>query len=593
MKPSRAIISNSPPTQAPGRDRWLAAALIAAAVFLGYANSIPNEFVFDDKSVIVDNQKVTRPDWIGIWTGPSWFPLKDDAGWRPATSTTFAFNWLISGNHAAPWRTCTLLLHGVNSILVMRLAALIGAVEPAPLIAGLLFALHPIHTEVLNPIVGRADVLATLFLLLCCLAYWKEKFGWVLAFFSLGLFCKESAVTFLFLLPFLAWMKSPERMDWRRLIRDGLPLAAIVGVYALLRKFVIVSAVPPATPEQLGWTHFKDVDNPLSQMPLLPRLSNALYIAWRYLFLLAVPAWLSADYSPEAIPLLGTLSARNLLSISLMTAGAWFFWRLARHRRDALFAAAFFICTFILVSNLPFTFGTIMAERLIYMPSVGFCILLALALVRLGPRPCAILSVLILALYAGRSYVRNQDWKDNDTIFINILKTSPNSVRAMVNASAILLDQKRYGEARDALLKAISLNDSYPLPFNNLGLAYMGLGDLSSAEKAFQQALKRDPGNLDAQVNIGIVFARSRRLDGAIAAFEEALKQEPDSPKLHYNLALAMKEKAEVLYGWGQKREARLLFQNAKLHYERALQIKPDYPEARANLQALIPWISR
>ncbi|MCX5797864.1 MAG: tetratricopeptide repeat protein [Elusimicrobia bacterium] len=575
--------------------RWLEPALLAAAVAAGFANSLPNGFSFDDRRVIVENPKVTAQQWAAIWTGPCWFPDKDDRGWRPLTAASFALDWRWHGPRAAPFRVNDLLLHAANSALVVRVAAAAGWTAGAPLAAGLLFALHPIHTEVLNPIVGRADLLAALFMLLCCWAYGAGALPWALACFGLGLLAKESAVSFLFLLPVYALRQGWRKIDWRRLVRDALLFAAVLAGYMLLRDQLIGKWLP-------GAGGVNPLDNPLGNSPLFTRVSNALYVTWRYVLLLVVPWPLSADYAFDSIPVLGPLAPRNLAAILLLAAAGWGLWRWSRRQPQAGFAAGFFLAAFLLVSNIPIPIGAIMAERFAYLPSVGFCLLAALALQNLGRRAGTVLLVLLLAVWAGLCIRRNRAWRSDETLFVSILETSPRSVRGMVNAGQVRLEQGRFAEARDLNLAALSLKPLLggenpavraPLPYSNLGIAYMRLGDLPAAEAALQEALKRDPQSLDAWVNLGIVFAKQRRLDGAINAFEKALAlapepaAEPHLYKLYYNLALAMKQKGEFIYAEGDRAGALALFRQSSANYEKALELKGDYAEARAGLQAL------
>ena len=586
------------------RRRWIEAAVLAAAVAAAFANSLPNAFVFDDRRVIVENKMVTRADLKGIWTRhSSWFPDKDDIVWRPLTSTSFALNWKLSGPNPAAFRAFNLLIHTANCVLTVHLAEFLGLSGPVPMIAGLLFALHPIHTEALNSIVGRADLLATLFVLLACLAYGRGRRLWAMVFFALGLLSKESAVPFILMVPLINWVKFPGRLDWRCIWRDCILLAAIAAGYIIYREMAIGAFVPrlgvPFSHGDAAVIAGKSalaLDNPLAAMSFSERSSNAVYILWRYLLLCLFPWTLSADYSPNAIPLLGTFSFRNIFAAAGLAAACGLFWKWSKKRREILFAAGFFLLTFTLVSNIPFPIGTIMGERLVYLPSVGFCLLAAMALAKLGRRSLTVFAALIFCFYAGRSFLRNRDWKDDNALFIRTAETSPDSIRAMVNASQALVERKQFPEARDLVLRALSLSpttDKFPLPYNILGLAYMGLGDLKSAEFAFQEAVKRDPEDLDALVNIGIIFAKERRYDGAISAFELALVREPEAVKLHYDLALACKQKGEVVYVWGQKDEARALFRKAQAHYEKALELKPDYMEARAGFQALLPWLQK
>lgn len=560
-------------------------AIVVAAAFLAGITALPNAFVFDDRRAIVENQKVIAQDWGGIWKSPSWFQDKNDRGWRPLTSSSFAADWKIYGPKPAFFRAENLLLHAANSVLVLKLAMIAGASPYICFLSGLLFALHSIHTEVLNPIVGRADLLATFAVLLCCLLYARGKSFFTSIVFALGLLAKESAVTFLFLAPFLDIFFRAHREELRAKLGRYASLIVILIAYLLIRKAVAGELLPSSSE-----TSF--LDNPLTQADFFKRVSNALYVLWRYIFLMLAPYNLSADYSFNAIPVLNAFAPRNLAAITLLSLGGWGLWKWAKKKRIVVFSAVFFLVTFALVSNVPLLVGTIMAERLVYLPSAGFCILLALILNSPKSRKVVLaLSLLVLSFYAWINIRRNADWKNDATIFLKTLKTSPASMKMMVNAGQSLLNLKRYEESRDLNLKAIKLSDKFPLPFSNLGVAYLKLGDMTSAEAAFQSALQRDPDYIDAWVNIGIIFAKQRRFDGAITAFEKALEYEPESPKLHNNLALAYKQKGVALHSMGDKKEALELFMKSKTHYERALSLSPEYEEAMRNFSGLTPWL--
>ena len=568
--------------------------LVFAAAVLGGLNSLDNGFLFDDRQAIVENVKVSRRQWGLIWTKPSWFAERTDQGWRPATTSSFAVDWAVHGPAPFAWRLENLLLHGVAAALVVELCLALGCLPFAALLAGLLFGLHPIHTEVLNPIVGRGDILATLCVLGACRLYLAGLWTWALAVFASGLFMKESVISLLPLLPLMDLWKEREIARLPSRFGRWLAFAGVLAAYLVVRHGVTGEWLPGA-----GTTAV--MDNPLVAAAFPARISNALYVLWRYVLLLVVPWPLSADYSFDSIPVLGALSPRNLLAVFLLAGLGWLVWLWRRATPQAGFFLAFFLLTFLLVSNLPFPIGVMMAERFMYLPSVGFCGLAALALsTMLSGFPLRLAAGMLLAAYAWLGFERNRDWRNDAAIFLKTVETSPRSVRAMVNAGQIMLDAGRFEEARALNLAALKEPQAaiFPLPYSNLGIAELRLGDLDAAEAAFREALKRDPRYLDAWVNIGIVFAKQRRLDGAIEAFEQAAglvpdaSQEPHLPKLYYNLALAQKQKAEVLRSEGDLGGARALFGRALANYGKALELNPGYDEAARGSAALRAQLS-
>ncbi|MBI4248795.1 MAG: tetratricopeptide repeat protein [Elusimicrobia bacterium] len=564
-----------------GWVRWkglaLPVGLILLAAWLASANSLRNGFLFDDRSAIVENPKVTQADWSGIWREPSWFPLKGDRGWRPLTTSSFAFDWLIHGPKPAYFRAKNILLHGLNSVLVFQMARLLQCSPYASLAAGLLFALHPAHTEVLNPIVGRGDLLTTACFLLALWAYVRGRTLAALLIFAFSFLVKENTVTFLFMLPVL------DIYFFRRLrLKNYLLFGAVLAGYLCLRRFVAGEFMPTAQATN-PW------DNPLISLTAGGRASNALFVAARYVFLLFVPYPLSADYSYNAIPMLPVLSARNVCAGALLAGSAaglaW--WSLRNWR--AGFLALFFALTFALVSNIPFPIGTVMADRLLYLPSAAFCVLAALGFEAAWlPRGCGrLLLALYLAFYAVLTLERNKDWASDAALFKRTLETSPHSAKAMVNAGKIYLEEGNFELARDLNLKAIELNGLPSLPYSNLGLAYKGLRRYAEAEKAFWEAIQRDPESLDGYVNLGIIYGEQYRYDDAIALFTRALALRPGAAKIHYNMAFTYKLKGGYMLKTEKRREAHALFRKALEHYDAAVLIDPGYSQAVSQRQSL------
>ena len=426
----------APATAARDR-RWLTALILCAVTFLAFLSSFDAGFPMDNRPLLMADPRIREATLhnIGLILSHSyWWPTGEAGLYRPFTTLTYLFNYAVLGNAAAGYHWINLLLHMGNVLLLWALALrLLKAPVPAALLAGL-WAVHPLVTESVTNIVGRADLLAGISTIGGLLLYMKgtEAVGWRKAawFVSLGLvtlfgvFSKESAVVIVGVIALyeLIWWR--ERKQWRDLmygmIATGVPVALM-----LTARWRVLSRSLPA--------EFPFLDNPITAADFITAKLTALKVVAHYLWLVLWPAGLSSDYSYPQIPLASG------------TAGDWAAWltvaaavalitMCARWSRTALFFALLAAGAFLPASNLLFPIGTIMAERLFYVPLMGVLACLVIAAFRIGSRfrvergvPIA-LAVVALAL-AARTYARNLDWKDDRTLAEASLKAAPKSYK--------------------------------------------------------------------------------------------------------------------------------------------------------------------
>ncbi len=506
-------------------DSWLVWG-IGALAFLVFANSLWNGFAFDDGFVIEDNPVVH--DLSALWSilaSGYWRDSNIGLLYRPLVILSYAFNYALAGAAPFTYHLVNVLLHAGNSALVYLLVVALFRARGLAMGAAAAFALHPIHTEAVANVVGRAELLANAFLLLSWLWYlrWGEApararsrgLAASVAAFGLALLTKEHAVVLLGLLVVTDLLRASQeglplgRTIWER-CRSAyawylLPLAA----YLLTRLFVL-GVLLGSQPS--WWT------NPLAHVDFWTRWATAIKVLGKYLWLLVVPVHLSADYSYNRIPLSRSLLEPGALTALLALAGALGLAVRGWRRWPAISVGiAVLAVTILPVSNLPFPIGTIMAERLLYLPSMGFCLLLATLVTALAARPrwgavaSGAFAVLLLA-YGARTVVRNRDWRSEAALFAATVRTSPNSTAAHYN----------------------------------LGTAMLNRGDLPGARRAFERSLEIYPDHVLAHTNLGIVLQREGRLDDALAAFREALRILPEFAFAHLNLGRLYEQRGEA-----------------------------------------------
>lgn len=552
---------------------WIVLALVVCflAACVAYAPTLDNGFAYDDQTIIVDNALVTGHAGPGAILNTPWWGSRMAGGlYRPFTIATFGLDHRLHGLNAAAFHRVNMVLHGLVSAMVLLVAlewlGLAGA-----LAAGLLFAIHPIHSEAVANVVGRAELLAALGLLLAWwlepraaapgavtppLPPWARRVGSALAF-GVALFSKEVALAWLPLGLALAVVRR-RRIDGPTWLMYG----TITIGYLALRLHVLGAL---GNPKEM--TIYR-VDNVIASLPWPAGLWTALGVFGRYLTLLLFPWRLTADYSWPMIEAAGPGEAwawLGLLGLVVLVGAAGVALARARgaagaaptgpgaaSRVDAFPVAALavglatFFITFLPVSNFGLRIGTVMAERLLYLPSVGFLIMVGALLqwawwrARGAARP-ALMALLALVTVAGaaRCMSRSRDWHDDLTLHAATARSSPRSARAHANLGIRLMDAGRGAEARVELERAVALDTTYVEGQLNLGGLYAGEGRLDDARRAFQRALAGNPGSYTALVALGGLELRDNRSGAAVPYLDEAVRRYPRNPEGWAYLGLA------------------------------------------------------
>lgn len=526
------------PAAPPRRPRWALVALLLLAT-LPYLNALGGAFVFDDVGVIRDNPVVQRePAWRVFTT-----VYEPGALYRPLTMLTYVANARLDPGPAG-FHAVNLGLHALVVLAVYALAARLLAAPRAALIAAALFAVHPIHTEAVTGIVGRAELLAALATLAALLALARAvaspapaRWGWWIASwaaFAAGLLCKESAFTTIGLVLVVHWRLAPADHLGRR-VAVLAPYVAIGLAYLGLRLLVVGALALPAVPGML--------DNPLAHVDAVTRVRTALAVLWDYLAMLVAPARLSADYSFNQVPLLTSWREPRALAALVVVAGlaaaavvGWRRWP------PLTLAAAFFAIPLALTANVLFPIGTIKAERLLYLPSVGACLAAGWLLARWGaarPRAATAAVALLLAAFAARTAVRNRDWRDEHALYAAAVRVAPDSAKAHHNLAVALQRAGAYDDAVAHYQRALAIYPDYAAAAFGIGHVATLRGDDATALAWYRDALRRDPTFAKADLQLGLLLQRRGDFAAAEGAFTAGLAHAPDDPLLLVNLAAA------------------------------------------------------
>jgi tetratricopeptide (TPR) repeat protein len=534
---------------------WTPAVLIALATGIVYANFLGNGFSIDDGDLIEKNPWIRDLGNVAtFFASDYWEPALKAGLYRPITTLSYALNFAVSGGDPAGYRLLNLALHTLNAVLVWLLARRLVGSELVAAGAALLFATHAVHVEaVVGVSAGRPELLAACFFLAALLGHalrerkpgrpGKILLAGSLFLYGLALLSKESAVTLLGVLVLYDTIRASEREPrlGRRLahvMRSRLTTTyagylAVTAVYLATRWLALRDgdALPPAIA----------MDNPLVELGFLPRTLSALDVAWRYVGMLVFPWKLSYDYSYDQIPLLHSLlEARSLLVLAATLALGWI-WLRSFARSDRLgFALGFSFISFAIASNLIVPIGTIMGERLVYLPSVGFCLAAAIGLEALSQRlfrsrkqrdaAFGVAVAILVALHGWRAVDRNDDWSTMKRLYLHDLEVSPRSAKVHSNAAGILAHWGRYEEAMEHYQKAIEIRPhDYAHPHQGLGMLLVRLGERERAVAHLERTAEMAPRDPEVLWILATAYFESGRYRSAQDALQRSLELESAS----------------------------------------------------------------
>ncbi|MGP8247134.1 MAG: protein O-mannosyl-transferase TMTC1-related protein [Bryobacteraceae bacterium] len=451
----------------------------------------------DNNEIVLKDTRVhaVTADHVGrILDGPYW-EVKLAGLYRPLVNLSYLFNYAVLGNGANSfgYHLINFSLHAINIGLVYALGLLIfDGIPPAFLLAAL-WGVHPVLTESVTNIVGRADLLAALGVLGSLLSYTKAmrssgriRAAWFLAAAlaaSIGIFSKESAIVAIGVLV-LYDLSLGGNVPWRSRLPGYAAVAGPALVFLAVRSLVLA---------RVAYGPIPFTDNPLVGASFWTSGLTAVKVVGYDLVLLLWPSSLSCDYSYNQIPLFTWNLAsweddKALLALLACIAAAVFALRAWGRDRRVFFGIGFFFVTISPTANLAIRIGAIMAERFLYLPAAGFLLCICCGfdwLWRRAPRyRAAVSAAAALALIAAavRTYDRNRDWDDERRLWRSSLAAAPGSykLRIMVAANTPLATPAGWQAAADEAARALAILN--PLPkLENAGPAYQSAGTLYRA----------------------------------------------------------------------------------------------------------------
>ena len=441
VTPARAAVESpsSLVTREVWRRRGLPILALWAFALLAYSNSFRNGFAFDNAAAILQDSRIraaTPENFHLILTEEYWYNRTTTGLYRPLCTFSYLLNYAIFGNgpHPAGYHWVNFALHAVNIALVYLLGLLLfqetKAKERLAFALAAVWAVHPVLTESVTNIVGRADLLAGFGVLAGLLCHvhggaaspWR-KLAWLAGLAlaaAIGLFSKESAVV---VLAAMVIYDLAFHQTWRARAAGYLALAVSFLVFFYVRGQVLANL--PAGLVPFG-------DNPLMGASFWTARLTAIKVVGKYLWLLLWPSRLSCDYSYNQILLSTWGDWKTLAAVAACAALTAVAMACYRRSKPVFFFIAFFFAALAPTSNLMILIGTIMAERFLYLPSIGFagCLVVTVyAVCRRLPSIAPAALALVCVAFAARTYTRNLDWFDDRSLWTSAVKTCPASYK--------------------------------------------------------------------------------------------------------------------------------------------------------------------
>lgn len=465
-------------------NKWGIPALLILVVAIVYANSFPGTFILDDLLIVKKNSLVQHPDLALIFRSDYWHGYENSGLFRPLTILSLALNRLLLGEAPFGFHLVNVLLHAAVTVLLWRALLVWDLPRLAAVIAALLFAVHPIHADVVNIVVGRSELLVALFVLIGFILARRQDLGagiLVCLCFLLALLSKEHAVTFLALLPLCDAFAAGSARVWRERWLLYAGLVAVCAFWLLWRTFGVINPLPPVP--------LTEAAAPLAYVAGSTRVLTALHHQWLYLGKMVLPIDLQSVYSVVDLPgfirslrsPLGLLLVSGTLALLGLLAWGW-----RRQQPLALFGVLYLVA-FLPTSNLLFPIGVTVAERLAYFPSVWFCAGCGVLATSLPSRKrlsrwCWTVLVCYVLWSGGMTVWRNRHFASAVQLWHAEVTNNPNDFLGWESLALSLYADRRVEEADAAFRRMLEIAPDYPAGLRSRTAFFLD-------QRAYEQAL--------------------------------------------------------------------------------------------------------
>ena len=529
----------------------LAVIIIAAAGVIVYINSIDNPFIWDDHVMIKSNPNIRHLSGVvDIFTRDSGYNIKGGPFvlYRPAQMISYMTDYRLYRLNPRGYHVTNIILHIAMALGVFWLINLLFKDVLLSFGAALLFAVHPVHTEAVTYISGRADILAGLFMIISFISYIKYKtsknifyYAMMLALYILALFSKEYAV----ILPALFIM-------YCLVFKKEIRLKTIAPLFIIAFLFIAL---------RLGVTGFLRENIP-AVGAFWQRMPGFFVSITGYIRLLLWPVNLHMEYGNR----LFSFSDPKAIAGVILLAAMVIFCILRRKSAAIVFSVSFFILAILPFSNI-YPVNAYMAEHWLYLPSIGYFLLIVYALRSLSKIKGLTINAAgffigLVLVYASFTVSQNLHWKYPVNFYERTLTYAPDSVRLYNNLGSVYYEKGKFEEAVTAYKKALELNPSYYVAYNSLGAVYSAEKRCVDAVACYRKAIELNPAYANAYYNLGIVYSVTGDKDASVEAYRKAIELYPDYIEAYKNLG-------DIFVAMSRMDEAARV-------YERVLKVDPS-----------------
>ena len=533
------------------KENWLVLVILILLVFVSYTNSLGNEFVSDDIGGIVENKNIDKLPFSFAQ------PISLIRFFQPTISF---LAYKLFGMAPFAFRLANITFHLATVITVYMLIYLLSNRITA-IFAATITAVHPIMTESITWISGGGYCMYSFFLILAMLFYIltvKEKRYIYLSLvsFALALTISEKAVIFPFILIILSVIYKIRPDNWKKMVAFLAMPALAIAIYFLAKL-----------PERIEWlqtTHYQEVGmaNPLVQIPV------------------AITSYLILIFWPNNLTLYHT--ELNLSSLEYSVRVGMFLTFLGliiftfKKNKPVFYWLTFFLISLLPVLT-PFGISWIVAERYVYLGSIGIFVTISILLNKLcninnlKPFIIGLFSITTIAL-CSRTIIRNTDWKNQDSLWLAAAKTSPSSHQNHNNLGDMYGRHGDLDKAIEEFKKAIDLNPGYGDAFHNLANIYLQQRKIDLAIENYKKATEINPNLWQSYSNLSGIYFRQENYQEAEKYINLAIEVNPNVSMSYYNLA--------VIYH-------KLGRENIKPILEKALNLDPENQQAKQLLDSI------
>jgi len=504
-----------------------AAIAVAALAWIIYASTLSAGFVWDDHNLVeMQPENPGLADFTRLWTSDFWLKTEGKSGsryYRPLTSTTFLVDRVLYGKDPAGYHFTNLVIYSALCIMACSLFRKLLPSHRTALLAGLLFAAHPAHTENVAWVSGRTDLVCALFMLAAFYAYLQadrsgDKKTWAaaLVLFALSLLGKEMSITMVAAVPVHSWL---EHRKIKQAALRAVPFLAVAAAFWALHS----AAAPHVGEENIYTAPAAYAGNVIRNLALglwhclVPGGFHYLVTATREeaarFFALPSWPWLAAMAAAPALVAAGSVLAavkkRNLAALGLSCA---------------------------LIAILPVSglvpIGVVFALRFLLIPSFFAVLVAAAALAPLDSKTIGIggiemnaallAGIPVVILYAGISMARTPEWKSDVTLMQSAIEHEPGIALAHFLLGNGLAEQGELSEAAEHYKRALEQRPGYIQAEYNLGVVLERMGETGQAERHYRSVLRNDPHYLQARKALTRILLATGRKQEAMRLLREA-----------------------------------------------------------------------